>query len=157
MRCLTRDESLQWRRDHSPRREWKQQFTCVTPLKDLPWFATELADSARDFRAALLLVDIILGTHAIESWRQSLGEQRPVGEAPGHLIEANVNELTAALAAALQDTVDITVLFDPARLAIFADHDEYTTVFSPSPLGQLKERLTERGVRLVDYHRASAP
>lgn len=73
------------------------------------------------------------------------------------MIEANADELTAALAAALQDTVDVTVLFDPARLAIFADHDEHTTVFSPSPLGQLKERLTERGVRLIDYQRASAP
>jgi hypothetical protein len=157
MRCLTRDECLQWRRDHSRRREWKRQITCVTPLKDLPWFARELADSARDFRAALLLVDITLGTETIESWRQSMGEQRPVGEAPGHLIVANADELTAALAAALQDTVDVTVLFAPARLAIFADHDEFTTVFSPSPLGQLKERLTERGVRLVDYHRATAP
>jgi hypothetical protein len=61
------------------------------------------------------------------------------------------------LTSRLQDTVDVTVLFDPGRLAIFADHDEYTTVFSPSPLGQLKERLTERGVRLVDDYRAAAP
>ena len=124
--------SARWRRDHSRRREWKRQFTCVTPLKDLPWFARELADGARGFRAALLLVDIILGTKTLESWRQSVGEQRPVGEAPGHVIEANADELTAALAAALHDTVDVTVLFDPARLAIVADHDEYTTVFLTS-------------------------
>jgi hypothetical protein len=157
VRCLTRDECLQWRRDRSRRREWKRQFTCVTPLKDLPWFAKELANSAGDFRAALLLVDIILGTETIESWRRRMGEERPVGEAPGHLIEANPDELIGALAAALQDTVDVSVLFEPARLAIFADHDGYTTLFSSSPLGELKERLTERGVRLVDYHRATAP
>ena len=155
MRCLTREECLQWRRDHARRREWKRQFTCVTPLKDLSWFARELTNSAGDFRAALLLVDVILGTTTIETWRRSLEEERPVGEAPGHLIEANPDELSAGLAAALADTVDVTILLDPARLAIFADHDEYTTVFSPSPLGQLKERLTARGVRLVDYHRAA--
>jgi hypothetical protein len=74
------------------------------------------------------LVDIILG----ESWRQSMGEQQPVGEAPGHLIEANTDELTAGLAAAQRDTVDVTVLFDPARLAIFADHDEYDRVRNQS-------------------------
>jgi hypothetical protein len=157
VRCLTRDECLQWRRDHSRRREWKRQFTCVTPLKDLPWFAAELVNCARDFRAALLLVDIILGAETIESWRLSMGEERRVGEAPGHLIEANPDELISALAAALRDSVDTTVLFEPGRLAILADHDEYTTVFSTSPLGQLRERLTERGVRLVDYHRAGAP
>jgi hypothetical protein len=155
VRCLTKEESLQWRRDHARRREWKRQFTCVTPLKDLPWFARELTDSARDFRAALLLVDIILGTATIEAWRRSLGEERPLGEVPGHLFEANPDELSAGLAAALADTVDVTVLLHPARLAIVADHDEYTTVFSPSPLGRLKERLTGRGVRLVDYHRTA--
>ena len=157
MRCLTRDECLQWRRDRSRRREWKRQFTCVTPLNDLPWFAQELASGAGDFRAALLLVDVILGTETIEAWRRSRGEERPVGEAPGHLIEANRDELTAALAAALRDYVNVTVLFEPARLAIFADHDEYTTVFSSSPLGELRERLRVRGVPLVDYHRAAAP
>ena len=106
-------------------------------MKDLPWFAGELTSSARDFRAALILVDIVLGTETIEAWRRSLGEERPVGEAPGHLIEANPDELSTGLATALSDTVDVTVLIVPARLAIVADHDEYTTVFSQSPLGQL--------------------
>lgn len=45
------------------------------------------------------------------------------------------------------------MLFEPARVAVVADHDEYTTVFSSAPLGDLKERLTQRGVKLVEYHR----
>ena len=103
------------------------------------------------------MVDIVLGTSTIESWRRGLGDARPLGETPGHLIEANPDELTAALAAALKDSVDVTLLVDPGRLAIFADHDEYTTIFSTSPLGELRQRLMERGVRLVDDHRAAAP
>jgi hypothetical protein len=154
---LTRDACAQWRREHAKRREWKRQFTCHTPLKDLPWFAGELVKSAGDFRVALLLVDVILGTYTIEKWRRSMGEERPVGETPAHVIEANPDELTAGLAAALADVVDVTVLFEPARLAIFADHDEYTTIFSSSPLGDLRERLIARGVPLVDYHRANTP
>jgi len=126
-------------------------------LKDLPWFARQLVNSAGGFRAALLVVAIIFDPDALAALRRTLGEQRPVGEAPGHLIEGDADELTATLAAALQNGLDVTVLFEPARLAIFADHDEYTTIFSSSPLGELKEQLTARGVKLVDYHRDTTP
>jgi hypothetical protein len=153
MRCLTKDECRQWRRDHSRRREWKRQFTCITPLDDLPWFAQELVRSVGAFRAALLVVDVIHDADAIEALRMAGGEQRRVGEAPGHLIEANPAELSDALVAALANTVDVTVLFEPARIAVFADHDEYTTVFSSAPLGDLRDRLTQGGVKFVEYHR----
>jgi hypothetical protein len=43
-------------------------------------------------------------------------------------------------------------LFEPARIAVFADYDEYTTVFSSSPLGALRDRLTQRGVKFVEYY-----
>jgi hypothetical protein len=113
--------------------------------------------SAGDFRAALLLVDVILGTETIEAWRRKLGEERPLGQTPGHLIDANADELTTALAITLRDYANVTVLFEPARLAIFADHDEYATIFSSSPFGEPREHLTAHGVKLVDYHRATAP
>jgi hypothetical protein len=153
VRCLTENECRQWRREHARRREWKRQFTCVTPLKDLPWFARQLVSSVGAFRAALLVVDVIHDPHAIAALRRAIGEERPVGEAPGHLIEADPGELSVALAAALENTLDVTVLFEPARVAVFADHDEYTTVFSSAPLGDLKERLTQRGIMFVEYQR----
>lgn len=153
MRCLTTDECRQWRREHARRRDWKRQFTCVTPLKDLSWFVLELVKSAGVFRAALVIVKVVHDPVAIAALRSAMGEFRPVGEAPGHLIEADPEALGTVLAAALENTVDVTVLFDPARVAIAADHDEYTTVFSSASLGALRERLTERGVKIVEHRR----
>jgi hypothetical protein len=53
------------------------------------------------------------------------------------------------LAAALADTIDVHVFFVPSRVAIFCDHDEFTTVRSSTPLGALREALKDRGVRIV--------
>lgn len=47
---------------------------------------------------------------------------------------------------------EVTVLFEPARVAVFAD-DEYTAVFSSAPLRDLRDQLTQRSVKFVEYHR----
>lgn len=122
-------------------------------MKDLAWFASQLVESAGAFRAALLHTEVLSSAQALDAIRKAAGEQRTLQEAPGHVFDGVSAELSAAFAAALQHMIDVTVLFDPGRIAIFADHDEYTTVFSSSPLGDLKNRLKERGVGVVDYRR----
>jgi hypothetical protein len=149
VRCLTREECREWRREHARRREWRYEFECYTPLKDLPWFAARLVETVGAFRLALVEIDVIFDPLTLNALRRTMGEDRRVGEAPGHLVEANPGELVAVLAAALADTVNVHVFFAPSRVAIFGHHDERTTVRSSTPVGALREALKERGIKFL--------
>lgn len=78
MRCLTKDECHQARREHARRREWKRQFTCIRPLNDLPWFAQELVGSSVSF-----------GQHC--SWLMSFMTQTPLTPCEGRLLNSGAS------------------------------------------------------------------
>lgn len=153
MRCLTVEECRLWRKEHSGRRAWRRQLTCVTPLQRLPWFTGELARHLAPFRQALLIIDqqVFDVPPALQALRRAAGETRSVREAPGHLFDGGVEEFRQGLEAVLSGWFDFRVLFWPTRHAMRADHDEWTTVFSTAPgqFAQFREVLVQGGVELV--------
>ena len=70
---------------------------------------------------------------------------------------SNAEDATALLNAMLNDWIDFVFLPSPARFAIYADHDEYLTIYVPisSALDQLVTRLELVGFRFEEYVRPS--
>jgi hypothetical protein len=160
VRCLTPDECERWRDEHCHRREWREQTTCITPLKRLPWFTTELVQHLQPFDSALLIVDQVVFDvpRELEEIRRAAGGPWLVREAPGHLFENDSEGLRAALEVVLSDWIDLRVLVSPSGNAILADHDEYTTFFSESSgkIAEVRSVFNAAGVELVDWT-AKAP
>jgi hypothetical protein len=160
MQCLTPDECEQWRDEHSRRREWKRQMTCETPLEHLPWYTARLVEQLLPFDQALLIIDKVVFDFPpeLEDMRRAVGETRPVHQAPGHLFQDDSEGFRAALEAALSEWIDLRALFSPAKNALWADHDEYTTFFSESSgkVAEVRRVLSEGGVKIAEYT-AKAP
>src|SRR5262245_17379677 len=155
MRCLTLNECQQWRTKHCRRDGWKRQTTCVTPLKQLPWYTAVLVEQLQPFQHALLIIDQVVFDvpPEFEKLRCLAGEQRPVHEAPGHAFENDGEGFRATLAAALSGWADLRALFSPSKHALRADHDEYTTFFTRSTgaVVEVRRVLSKGGVRVVEY------
>jgi len=68
---------------------------------------------------------------------------------------AGHQETGALLQAALSDSVDFWFIPTPKPFVIYADHDEYMTVFanSKSNLNGVVEPLLKQGFEAVDYER----
>lgn len=127
-------------------------MTFETPLKRLPWFSGVLVDHLVPFEKALLVTDVILGEpRELIRLRRAAGEERSVGEAPGHAFESQEADLREAVEAALAGWIDFVVLFHPTRHALMADHDEWTTFFSQSPgkLAEVRRALRDGGAQEV--------
>jgi hypothetical protein len=161
MQCLTMDECRRWRKEHSGRREWKRQLTCITPLQRLPWFTAELVRHLAPFHHALLIVDEVVFDipPALEALRLAAGETRSMRDAPGLLFDGDPEEFRAALEAVLSGWIDFRVVFSPTNRAFRADHDEYSTLFTTSPgkIATLKGTLSAGAVKLVTDYTAEAP
>jgi hypothetical protein len=161
MRCLTIDECKNWRGESSRRRDWKKQVTCVTPLNRLAWFSNTLVEHLMPFQSALLVIDQVVFKvpPALAAIRLGAGETRSILEAPGHLFEDEPELFRAALEAALSDWIDLRVNLLPPRYALWADHDEYTTVFSQSPgqIADLKRALARAKIEIVDSYERENP
>ena len=70
---------------------------------------------------------------------------------------SNTEDLTVLLGAMLRDWIDFVFVPSPASFAIYADHDEYLTIYVPtsSGLDQLVTRLEVVGFGFEDYVRPS--
>lgn len=161
MQCLTMDECRRWRKEHSGRREWKRQLTCITPLRRLPWFTEELVRHLAPFHHALLIVDEVVFTPpaALDALRLAAGETRSILDTPGHLFGGDPEEFREVLEAMLSGGIDFRVVFSPTNRAFRADHDQYSTLFtiSPGKIAALKEALRASEVKLVSDYTAEAP
>lgn len=161
MRVLTVEECRLWRKEHSGRREWKRQITCVAPAGRLPEFTQLLAQHLGSFREALLIIDQVVFSvrPEMEALRRAAGETRMIHEAPGHLFEGDLEEFRRVLQIVLFGGFDFHVLFWPTRHALRGDHHDWTTVFSTAPgaFAAFRTALSEGEVRIVEYAEVEAP
>lgn len=126
------------------------QRTFVTPRQQLPVFADVLlrllsVESGYVFVDTVVFtpdhVDGVLAAHGLA-----------VTNYVGSTIAAQgLGECRALLAAALGDDIDFFFVPDPRRFLLYADHDEYTTLFAhkKGQLAQLSEALIGEGVKEV--------
>ena len=137
------------------RKAWRFQETFATPLKELGPFVGEIVGALREVKSATVTIEQVVfePTNLIALVSGACGE----GEIrEGWSVEASGRaEVEALLRAALGDWVDFVFVPVPGAFAIYADHDEYMTVFSMRKAGLtgVVKRLTEKGCRRVDRYR----
>jgi hypothetical protein len=134
---------------------WKAQRTFETPLKDLHRFVQTLL-SPIELEGAVLETDQIVfepknllslaNRHSIPIQNQWEFALRADGK----------DSVTELLEAVLGDWVDFTFVPSPADFAIYADHDEYVTIYAPgtTEVDAIASVLISAGFKYVnDYER----
>src|SRR5450756_1199243 len=107
----------------------KPQQTFKTPLKDLTRFAGTLLSPFQPSVASDTIDQVVFDPKHLLALLASHGIPHQ------SLLNAQINaegrdDITALLEAALGDWVDFLFVLPPNDLVIFADHDEWTTVFA---------------------------
>jgi hypothetical protein len=130
---------------------WPCQATFVTPLKELGRFVGTLLDTI-SLESAVLSTDVVvfepkglvglLSCNSIQVHNQWDFNLRATGQ----------RAISELLHAALSDWADFALVPSPPLFAIYADHDEYITFYTRSPLDLevLKSRLTTANFKFVD-------
>jgi hypothetical protein len=132
------------------------QRTFETPMDRLPLFVATLLSGQPAIHAASLFVDQVVFTP--EHLERLLAvHQLPIEYTGDRSVDASSAEESAALlTAALSDSVDFYFVPQPKRFIVYADHDEYATVFAPrkGTLSLIASLLAEAGFQEVqDYVR----
>jgi hypothetical protein len=133
---------------HTP---WKFQQTFHTPLKNLPAFAGTIVSS----NPALHACSIVIGQVVFEPKhllallaRHSI----PASPLEGQSIAADTRqEAWDLLQVALSDWIDFFFVPEPKSFVVFADHDEYTTMYAHtrSNLNRVTKTLVGQGFTAI--------
>jgi hypothetical protein len=129
--------------------------TFATPLQDLPRFVATLLSPFPPDKADLCIHIVVFEPANL---RQLLAKSGMIlDNFVGARISSDGPEQSAALLeAALGDSVDFLFVPSPARFMLYADHDEWTTIFASNEadLAILTNALTNSGFRKIsDYKR----
>lgn len=134
---------------------WKFQATFLTPLKDLRRFVATIASAGRPERASVTIETTVFEPkHLLKLLSSRSIPARNLNNVT--LTAANQDEVASLLEAALGDWADFLFIPEPSAFAIYADHDEYTTLYADShlSLSQVVKPLENAGFKLVaDYKR----
>ncbi len=129
------------------------QVTFCTPLNDLKKFAELLLDAGTATGAnALIDQEVFEPKNVIDCLeRHSIAAEKRRDV----LVASNSTEAKALLEALLGDWLDFVFLPQPRSFVLYADHDEYTTIFAHKRriLTSLTERLLGSGYTKVEYVR----
>ena len=138
------------------RNPWEFQQTIETPLKNLPSFVKTIVSAGEKIEEASLTIDqvvfepkTLIHMFAIHSL--------PVAYERGVSLRAvGQQEVEELLVSVLSDWIDFLFIPEPQSFAIYADHDEYTTIYShtSSKLDRVAIALTGQGfVVVTNYER----
>jgi hypothetical protein len=134
---------------------WAFQQTFKTPLKELNRFVSIFL-SPFSFAEGVLSTDEMV--FEAKNTLHLLGNNSLSVEDQYHLVIKAVGQqaIVDLLEATLADWIDFLFLPSPQALAIYADHDEYTTFYAPdsATLEELGSGLAKAGFEAVlDYKR----
>lgn len=153
MRAAGADEYKAWRQRHGyKQRTWTHSTTCVTPLKKLTWFVDQILEAVGPLEEVGVMVRVVLSTNHLDKLRAQHDISEPVGRSPFHLTH-KADDTRALLIAAFADPVDFSLFSVPKRLVLFADHDEYTSIFgmSTSTVSRIVAPLKIGGVAFIEH------
>ena len=136
---------------------WPYQKTLVTPRKDLASFLSACWPRSQ----------LIMGSHRrirscsnlTISWNSLKARELSIENYWTFCAEAsNKKDVAVLLDAVLNDWIDFVFVPSPTSFAVYADHDEFLTIYVPtsSGLDQVVARLELVGFVFQDYVRPSA-
>ena len=152
MRCLTGQECADWCRDHKYPVVDSGKYGRPAPSMQGHYHYFPLAyprDSGAKVELSIAVLNWIVDSHEfllwIDDWavwpsfqhmplfmrfREALGENRPLIDAPGHLLSKNeFDDAVSVLATSLLFLWDCHVFSDRGGRAFFCSHDEWNTLF----------------------------
>lgn len=138
-----------WRLRSAP---FEFQQTYHTPLHDLPLFVHSLLAPFTFTEADLRIETWVLTPEAFMEFLRTFGIATSAGNLNGATVHAESHsEAQTLLEHALSDWMDFAFLPTSTDFAIYADHDEYTTVFTKTPqaLSSLSQGMTKQGFKLI--------
>ncbi len=135
-----------WRLRDAP---FPHQETYVTPLKDLTKFVATILSPFAVQAASIWIEQIIFTAHDLIAYLHAVGIEAEEGLLNHSKIYAeSSSEASALLEHVLGDWIDFAFIpSSPKNFAIYADHDEYTTVFTATAdlLNSLREHMKASG------------
>jgi hypothetical protein len=138
------------------RNPWEFQQTFETPLKNLQPFVKTIVANGEDLRTASLVIDQVVFEpkeliEMLTSYSIPLACKRGLS-----LTAVGQHEIEELLRTTLSEWIDFLFIPEPHSFAIYADHDEYTTLYAHhrSHLDRLARALSDQGFKLVtNYER----
>jgi hypothetical protein len=135
---------------------WKFQRTFLTPMQSLQEFVTAIISANQQINSGCVTIEqaVFEPAHLINLLTSY---SIPPRYEPGVSITATgQKEVEKLLSAIFSDWIDFFFLPEPTTFFIYADHDEYTTLFvhTSANLNRTVKALTDGGFTLIsDYER----
>ena len=137
------------------KQRWTFQQTFKTPLERLGPFVAAILDAHGPLESGRVTL-----TNVVFEPKHFLAmlERHRLGSACSHGLTITAergNELPELLEATFADWIDFLFVPTPGRFALFADHDEYTTLFAARKgnLSRMENALSRAGFARVDDYR----
>lgn len=135
---------------------WELQLTFETPLKSLQPFVRTILGAVPPLTAASATVDLVVfEPRSLISMlaSQSIAQAYERGLCLTAIGRAEIEELLCVM---LSEWIDFLFLPEPPTVAIYADHDEFSTFYAHtrSPLDRIAESLLNQNFKVeADYQR----
>jgi hypothetical protein len=135
---------------------WPYQRTLVTPRKNMASFLSALLDAFPVDQGVASTDQVIFEPdnflELLKSRELEIENYRTFNAEA-----SNTEDATALLAAMLNDWIDFVFVPSPPSFAVYADHDDYLTIYVPSSpeRDRLVTRLELEGFSFEDYVRPS--
>ena len=140
------------------RTAWPYQRTFLTPLDDLPRFVDVILSAVPQISGAVAVFDrVVFEPHCDLPPLYAKHSLPPKYWGDDLTLEArDPAEASELLGAVLSEWIDFFFVPKPARFVVYADHDEFTTLFAHrrAHLSRVVDALTAAGFAAVDYVRS---
>jgi hypothetical protein len=146
-----------WRFREAP---FSLQQTYVTPLKELPRFVETLVQPFALEKASACIELFVFEPTQLIWYLRGFGIRTDEGELNRATLQAeNRTEALDLLECMLAQWADFAFIPSPEGFAVYADHDEYTTVFTEDAeaLASIHEAMCSLGFKAVDNWRWTGP
>lgn len=130
---------------------WAFQQTFETPLKNLPPFVARIISAGGPLQAGSLVIDLVVFEPRTLIDMLTTYSIPPRYERGLCLRAAGQQEAEELLLVVLSDWIDFLFIPEPNTFAIYADHDEYTTLYAHarSSLDRVAGPLLKDGFKSV--------
>jgi len=128
------------------------QRTFATPLKDLRPFVLGMLSLVPAADAAVQIEQIVFDPVNLIGFLKTQGVVSTEGELHSVCISATSDQAANLLIATLSDWIDFWFVRQTDEFRIFADHDEYTTIYSNNlqTVAEIGSLLKSKGFREID-------
>jgi hypothetical protein len=129
------------------------QQTYVTPLSNLPRFVNAILAPFEFTDGAIWIEQIVFEPRELIWYLRERGFIFDEGQLNKAVLNAeNKSEAVELLECVLGQWTDFAFIPSPKTFVIYADHDEYTTIFAPSAetLASLHSDMKAQGFKAVD-------